>query len=83
MPQRYPEMKTYVHADIRHRLITVVVEHDPGQSFSRAVIPKGRKAFRRWISEKVMFGKLVEYSHSLGWFDTPDGRTLSVTRFGY
>jgi hypothetical protein len=30
-----------------------------------------------------MFGKLEEYSHSLGWFDTPDGRTLSVCRYGY
>lgn len=83
MPQRYPEMKTHVHADIKHRIVTIVVEHDPGQSFSRAVIPKARKEYRRWLSTKIMFGKPTEHSHSLGWFDTPDGRTLSVTRFGY
>ena len=46
MPQRYPEMQTFAYADISHRTVTIVVEHDPGQSFSRAVKPRARKAFR-------------------------------------
>ena len=83
MPMRYPEMTTHAHADIKHRVVTIVVEHDPAQSFSRAVIPKARKAFRRWVSTKIVFGHLQEYSHTLGGHDTPDGRTLTVCRFGY
>ncbi len=83
MPQRYPEMQAFAHADVKHRVVTIVVEHDPGQSFRRAVIPKARKAYRRWLLDHIMFGKPAEYNHSLGWFDTPDGRTLSVCRFGY
>jgi hypothetical protein len=85
MPQRYPEMTTHVHADISHRLITVIVEHDHGQSFSRAVIPKGRKAFRRWVSEHIMFGKLTEHHHILGGQYMPNDKTrcISLIRFGY
>ena len=39
MPQKYPPMTTHVHADVKHRIVTVVVEHDQGQSFSKGVIP--------------------------------------------
>ena len=83
MPQQYPVMTTHTHEDMRHRTIIIVVEHDPGQSFSRAVLPKARKAFRRWVAEHIVFGKLVEHGATLGYHDTPDGRTLSVVRFGY
>lgn len=83
MPQKYPPMTTHVHADVKHRIVTVVVEHDQGQSFSKGVIPRARKDFRRWVMDHIVFGKLTEQTHLLGVADTPDGRALSAVRFGY
>jgi len=78
-------MTATVNADTAHRTVKVVVEHADWQSFSRAVQPRAKKEFKRWIYENVMFGDLMHTRSSLGWHDVRDtpGRCLSVMTFTY
>jgi hypothetical protein len=61
-----PAMTTHLNVDTAHRTITVVVEHTVWQSFSRAVMPRARRDFKRWIYENVMFGDLRQTVADLG-----------------
>ena len=80
-----PVMIATVNADTAHRTVTVVVEHADWQSFSRAVQPRAKKEFKRWVSEHVMFGDLLHTRSSLAWHDVRDvpGRCLSFMTFTY
>lgn len=86
-------MVATVNADPRNRIVQVVVEHAADQSFSKTVNPRAKKAFRRWISDNVMFA-----APQLAWTDTIYGagytretegveilerRCLSVYKFTY
>lgn len=51
-----PAMIATVNADKKNRRVQVVIEHDHGQSFSRAVEPRGKKEFKKWLSENIVFG---------------------------
>lgn len=64
---RHPRMETTVTDDQKNRTVLVTVEHSSWQSFSRAVEPRARKEFKRWVYEHVMFGELRQRSASLAW----------------
>lgn len=55
----FPAMVTVVEADTTARTVTVEVTHDPAQSYTRAILPRANKDFKRWISENIMFGRPV------------------------
>lgn len=80
-----PAIEATINADTKNRQIAVVVEHEDWQSFSRAVLPRARKEFKRWVSEHVMFGSLAEVSADLGGPAVRDNprRCFSVVRFTY
>lgn len=78
-------MTATVNADTKRREIAVVVEHDHGQSFSRAVMPRARKEFKRWVSENIMFGDLAQTGADLGGAYIRDSkvRCTSIIHFTY
>lgn len=78
-------MEATINEDKKHRCITVVVEHENWQSFSRAVIPRAKKEFRRWVSENIMFGDLAHVASSLGGEYIRDSKTrcISTLTFTY
>lgn len=78
-------MVATVNADQANRTVSVVVEHEVWQSFSRAVAPRARKAFKRWIYESIMFGEPREIKASLAEWPVrdEDGRWISVFHFEY
>lgn len=80
-----PAMIATVNANTARREIAVVVEHADFQSFSRAVLPKARKEFKRWVSENIMFGSLAETGANLGGPDVlgQPRRCFSVVYFTY
>jgi hypothetical protein len=83
--KNFPTMTATVHADTAHRTVTVVVEHAGAQRFSRAVLPRANKEFKRWISAHVMFGELRRVATSLAWHDVKDttDRYLTTATFTY
>lgn len=85
MASRFPTMTATVNADTVHRTVSVVVEHADAQSFSRAVEPRAKEEFRRWIREHVVFAHMAYVAASLAWHDVRDtsGRCLSVMTFTY
>jgi prophage tail gpP-like protein len=83
--KKIPVMTATVNADTAHRTVTVVVEHADWQSFSRAVEPRAKKEFKRWVSENIVFGDLLHTRSALGWHDVRDvpGRCFSFMTFTY
>lgn len=82
MSKQQPMVVT-VNEDKKNRKVAVVVEHADWQSFSRAVGPRARKEFKRWVSEHIVFGHLAETGQSLGWFTTLEGRCISIFHYSY
>lgn len=82
---KIPAIEATVNADTAHRTVTVVVEHEIWQSFSRAVLPRGRKEFKRWVSEHIMFGDLREEAADLGgkYLRGTTTRCLSTVTYTY
>lgn len=52
----YKTMTTTTVADKSERTVSITVEHDPAQSYSRAVKPRAFKEFKNWTRENIMFG---------------------------
>lgn len=55
----FKTMTTETTADTKARTIAVTVEHDPRQSYRRAVRPAANKACKRWVSENIVFGRVT------------------------
>lgn len=78
----YPAMQAMV-TPLRHkRTVYVSIQHDPGQSYSRAVIPKAKKEFKRWVSENIVFGELELVETRFANVSVL-GRCISVFTFTY
>lgn len=78
-------MNATLNVDTAHRTITVVVEHTVWQSFTRAVMPRARKEFRRWISENVVFADMRQTLADLGaeYVREDSTRCISTVTFTY
>lgn len=83
MSTRLPAMTATVQADTKARTVAVTVEHGIAQSYSRAVIPKAKKVFKRWASENIMFGDLRLVSCDWDSLPTVDKRAFSIIHFSY
>lgn len=86
MASRFAPMTAFINDDRKHRTITVVIEHDVFQSFSRAVVPRAHKEFKAWIYAHVMFGHLQQYVAAdlgAGRLPTNKDRCLSTMTFTY
>lgn len=77
------KLEATVNANKDRREVTVVVEHEDWQSYSRSVQPKAKKEFKRWISENIMFGSLAITDALYLDTTTHEGRSLSVFFFTY
>lgn len=79
------KLGTTVTEDTKNRLVTVTVEHDDWQSFSRAVIPRADKEVKRWVMENNVPHGLFRASTSLAHHTVRDDSTrcISVFRYGY
>lgn len=84
---KLPAMTASINADTKNRRVQVVIEHDHAQSFARAVEPRGKKEFKRWLSENIVFGAPV-YEHKTTILGGPyvrdsKDRCVSVLSFRY
>lgn len=82
------KMVTTVTADTQNNLVSITVEHEDWQSFSRTVIPRANKEFKRWIQEtNPIRGSydLYRASTSLAEHSVREDSTrcISVFRYGY
>lgn len=78
----FPAMEAVVTPIRYKRTVYVSVIHDPGQSYSRAVTPRAKKEFKRWVSANIMFGDLVLVSSRHSTVSTLE-RCVSVFTFTY
>jgi len=82
-----PAMKSWTIENTKAREVQIVIEHDHGQSFSRAVKPRALKEFKKWTYEHIVFGDpmLMSAGTILGGQYIRDSkeRCLSVFRFTY
>lgn len=85
MAQSRIPMNTHINVDTTHRTVTVIVEHADWQSFSRAILPRANKEFKRWIREHIVFGELVRTNVSLAWHDVlgAKGRCITTATYTY
>ena len=79
----FKTMEATVKADKANRTVEIIVEHDIRQSYSRAVKPRAFKAYKRWASENIMFGKseLVAVNYDYGFAE--NGRPLAYYKISY
>lgn len=82
------KMVTTVTADTKNNLVSITVEHEDWQSFSRAVIPRANKEFKQWLQDArpIFSGHgLVREGTSLAEHSVreDDSRCVSVFRYSY
>jgi hypothetical protein len=78
----FPAMQAFVTPVRHNRTVYVSIQHDPGQSYSRAVTPRAKKEFKAWVSENIMFGELELVKSSFASVSVL-GRCISVFTFTY
>jgi len=79
------KLGTTVTEDNRNRLVTITVEHDDWQSFSRAVIPRADRELKQWMRGNNVSGGASRVSTSLAHHTVlgDSTRCISIFRYGY